>query len=36
MWFRILAGLAKINPADVMTQINLQDVADLIRVVAGG
>lgn len=33
---KIIGGLGKVNPADPLTQLNLQDVLDLIQQFMGG
>lgn len=35
-WPKIIGGLGKVNPADPITQLNLQDVLDIIQQFIGG
>lgn len=37
MWLlRIIGGLGRINPADPLMQLNLQDVLDILQQLMGG
>lgn len=35
-WLRIIGRLGRVNPADPFTQLNVQDVLELIQQMLGG